>query len=293
MHLRNLLFAVGLVALVAGATLAVLWIAQGGTSDNRSATAPVPPVSVLVAAETIRQGTLLHATDMAWKEMPADRAPPAAIRKQPDAQRAFIGAVTRRDFAAGEPIVPGGLIKAGERGFLAAVLAPGMRAVSIAVDASTSAAGLIQPGDRVDVLLAQSLGQGIPGSNAVSETVLKDVRVIAVDQWFSGAQTAFAGTKAPFGTAQARIPKTITLEVDDGDAKRLLVAAQLGKVTLALRSLQRQNPISARGADTGGPVWASDVSSGPRGDMRKAPGPPGRTGRKPVQIMRGSKTEVQ
>ena len=295
MHFRNVLFAVGLVALIAGATLAVLWIWQGGTGAAGPAEATAQRVAVLGAAADIRSGTLLRAEDMAWIDMPAEKVPPAAIHKAADAERAYIGAVTRRRFAAGEPIIPSGLVKTGERGFLAAVLSRGMRAVSIGVDASSSTAGLIQPGDYVDVLLAQTLGAGGSGGNAVSETVLQNVRVIAVDQWFAQAGRSVAGT-VPIGTVDRRIPKTITLEVDEESAKRLLVAAQLGKVTLAMRPLVGAYAIPNRAAGDTEPVWASDVSAAVRGETasrQHVPAAAGPSAGRSIRIMRGSKTEVQ
>lgn len=286
MNLRNILFAFGSVALVVGAVLAAVWFVQSGTGVNGGRT-NAPTVSVLVAAARIPPGTLLRAQDMAWKDMEASQVPPAGIRKTPGAEEALLGAVARRAFAAGEPLVPSGVVKPGERGFLAAILAPGMRAVSVAVDAPTSTAGLILPGDFVDVMLEQALSE----HGAVSETVLQNVRVIAVDQSLSGAPTEFEGTKTPLGPAKSRIPKTITLEVSEQDAKRVLVATQLGKVTLVMRALEGAYNIPVRPAYDTEPVWGNDVSAALRGGKSVAR----KAGRRSasIVIMRGSKTEVR
>ena len=288
MYVRNILLSVGIGALLLGVALAVLWARQGNSGGP--APAAVARTSVLVAAGDIRPGTLLRAEDMAWKQVPASAVPPAAIVQASGAERRLLGAVTRRKFAAGEALVPGGLVLPGGRGFLAAVLSPGMRAVSVAVDAASSNAGLILPGDYVDVILAQSLAGPADGRSAVSETVLQNVRVIAVDQNFSVASRGAASGPLGLGAAETRIPKTMTLEVDEDDAKRLLVAAQLGKVTLAMRALQGAYAVPERPRGDTRPVWAGDISQAMRGG--RAPAQGSRTGA-PVQIMRGSKTEAQ
>lgn len=286
MYLRNFLLAVGIAALLVGIVLAVIWVRQSGP-EPQSVRAGGETQSVLVAASAIKTGTLLRKDDVAWRAVARDRVPPAAILQQPDAEKSLLGAVARRDFAAGEPLVPGGFVKPGARGFLAAVLSPGMRAVSIAVDAASSAAGLVQPGDRVDVLLAQNLNTVGGNSGAVSETVLQNVRVIAVDQWFSGHQQPATTGSSRFGTTDRRIPKTVTLEVSEEDGKRLLVAGQLGKLTLAVRALTGAYAVPTRPEYETEPVWASDVSAaaGRRSGAHRASS----GGATPVRILRGSK----
>jgi len=295
MYLRNILFAVGLVALAAGFALAALWIWESGSSDRRVAGVRSPPVTILVAAAEIRTGTLLRAEDMAWKAVAASEVPPAAILQQAGAEKGLLGAVARRSFAAGEPLVPSGVVKPGDRGFLAAVLSPGMRAVAIGVDASSSTAGLIQPGDYVDVILAQNVTGDTAGRNVVGETILQNVRVIAVDQRFA-EDGGFPASPLPIGTVESRVPKTITLEVNEDGAKRVLVASELGKITLAMRALEGAYAVPARELGDTEPVWATDVSSALRGQGRSTPrmaGTPARAGRQPVIIIRGSNTQVQ
>jgi len=296
MYLRNILFAVGLIALIAGFALAGLWLWESGSTQGTAADGLRPPITILVAAAEIRPGTLLRAEDMAWKAVAATKVPPAAIPQQPGAEKILLGAVARRSFAAGEPLVPGGVVKPGDRGFLASVLSPGMRAVAISVDASSSTAGLIQPGDYVDVLLAQNVAGDTTGRNVVGETVLQNVRVIAVDQWFAAEGKPASGA-APITAVESRVPKTITLEVDEENAKRLLVATQLGKVTLAMRALEGAYAVPERAAGDTEPVWATDVSSalGGRGQSpaRAAAGPPAGAGRGSVIIIRGSNIQVQ
>ena len=101
------------------------------------------------------------------------------------------GAVVRRPVAEGEPIVDGNLVKPGDRGFLAAVLDPDRRAISVPVDEASSNAGLIFPGDRVDLILTQSIVE--PGKadeqHRASKTVLEDVRVLAMGRRLKGEGT--------------------------------------------------------------------------------------------------------
>lgn len=295
MYLRNVLFAIGLVALITGIVLAGVWIWQSGPNGSPAESPGVRSVAVLVAASDIRQGTLLRAEDVAWKAVPEQRVPPAAIRQAPNAEKSLLGAVTRRDFAAGEALVPSGLVKPGDRGFLAAVLSPGMRAIAIAVNASTSTAGLIQPGDYVDVILAQNVTGDTDSRHMVSETILQNVRVIAVDQRFAEGKPTVA-SNVGLAAVDSRVPKTITLEVDEENAKRLLVASQLGKVTLAMRALQGAYAIPARSPGDTQPVWATDVSAALRGSGRSAGSrttAPSGAGRHTVVIMRGSTTQTQ
>jgi pilus assembly protein CpaB len=205
----------------------------------------------------------------------------------PGAERTYFGAVVRRDFKAGEPLVPGGVVMPGARGFLAAVLAPGMRAVALGVDAASSAAGLVQPGDYVDVMLAQSRTNAPESRSVVGETVLQNVRVIAVDQTFSsGGEPGSVGK--PVATIDNRIPKTVTLEVGEDAAKRLLVAAQLGKLTLAIRALAGAYASPVRQTEDTLPVWSGDVSAASGRSNSVSRGGPSATGKTQVRIIRGS-----
>jgi len=163
------------------------------------------------------------------------------------ADSAVIGAVARRRILANEPISPDQIILRGDRGVGAAVVSPGMRAVSIGISAATGAGGFIAPGDYVDVLLSiqhklamtdengKKAPEGTPallpdGDTMVkysTETVLRNVKVLAIDQ--SLARNAEEGP--------ADVGKTATLEISPHDAERLLTAAQLGALTLTLRSI--------------------------------------------------------
>lgn len=136
----------------------------------------------------------------------------------------FNGAVARRAFAKGEPILKNQLVRSSEGGFMAAVLDGGKRAVSIAVDSTTGNAGFIFPGDRVDLILTHAISRQTVQSRA-SETFVEDVRVLAVDQRLDNPEN------------KAVLAKTVTLEVTPKQAEEINLAKDLGKISLSLRSL--------------------------------------------------------
>ena len=143
--------------------------------------------------------------------------------------------MVRRSLSIGDIVHSQDVMRPGDHGFLAAVLGPGMRAVSVGVDAITGAAGLIWPGDSVDLILTQVISDpALPiGRRIAAETVLTDVRVIAIDQ-------QLVQGVAPDGTeGKAR---TVTMEVTPAQAERVSVASRIGKLSLAVRSADRVSP---------------------------------------------------
>ena len=146
----------------------------------------------------------------------------------PTAMDAFVGAIVRERMVAGEPIQARKVVRAGESGFLAAFLDPGMRAMSVPVSADTAAGGFILPGDRVDVLLTREVDAQVGPDTVkrtVSATVLQNLRVLAIDQ----ATQAPTEEKSVVGT-------TATLEVNNRDAETLALARAQGDLTIVLRS---------------------------------------------------------
>jgi len=143
------------------------------------------------------------------------------------------------------------VMRPGDHGFLAAVLGPGMRAVSVGVDSITGAADLIWPGDRVDLILTQAIGDAtLPiGRRIAAETVLSDVRVIAIDQQL------MQGVAPDGSEGKAR---TVTMEVTSAQAERVSVATRIGRLSLAVRSADRTSATTP--AQEPKTTWASDVS---------------------------------
>jgi pilus assembly protein CpaB len=264
--LRILLFAM-LVLGVAGVG-GVGWVALSGPPAK---VAP-PPVrlAVLVAAGTLRAGTLIKPSDLQVQEMTPADAPEGASPDTPAARGSLIGAMVRRSLLPGQPVLPGDVVRPGDHGFLAAVLGPGMRAVTVAVDAVSGTAGLIWPGDRVDVVMTQTLDDPSVGAGhrIAAETVLSDARVIAIDQQLGQGQ-------APDGAAPPA-NRTATLEVTATQVERVLVAARLGHLSLSVLSAERAAgpaaPTTGTAASGTGVTWASDVS--PMLDHAQAKAPP-------------------
>ena len=196
----------------------------------------IPPVEVLAAARNMPAGTLLTASDLTYVPLEAQNVLSSHIRREPTdtAQEqeppAVIGAVTRIPFLAGMPLTDAGLIQPGEDGFLAAVLLPDRRAITITVNQETSHAGMIAPGDRVDVIFTMQVSSNDPSQlNSFSRTVLEDIRVVAVGRRIENV-TYTDQESTPNGN-------TVTLEVRPPEADQLVLASTRGSLALALRPL--------------------------------------------------------
>jgi len=151
-------------------------------------------VKVLVAAQNLPLGSRLNETAFEWKQWPAEAVSPAFISNdlRPNADAELLNAIVRTPIVQGEPINEGKLVKAGDSGVMAALLRPGMRAVTTRISVDTAAGGFIQPGDRVDIILTQTIQRSSVGNNQggnqrafVSDTVFENVHVLAIDQTFS------------------------------------------------------------------------------------------------------------
>jgi pilus assembly protein CpaB len=111
-----------------------------------------PGKKVLVAKGNLPAGTFIKEEDVSWQKWPTDGVNDNYLLDGTDIST-VVGAVVRKGIVAGEPITEAQIARPGDRGFLAAVLTPGMRAISIDVNEPSSVAGLVFPGDRIDVLL--------------------------------------------------------------------------------------------------------------------------------------------
>ena len=226
------------VALAAGGAAA--YLVAGGDEEKKPEPAPVQfaTVDVLIAKNDIAMGTAVAEQDLVWQAWPAATTGANVISKKdrPGAVQEFKGAITRVPFSAGEPIRDGKLIKAdGAAGYLAAILPSGMRAVSTEISPETGAGGFILPNDRVDVILSKRPAtDGRPSSRTpVSETILTNVRVLAIDQVVEEKN----GQRVVVG-------KTATVELTPRQAETLTQARQLGMLSLALRSLLDANKVT-------------------------------------------------
>lgn len=186
----------------------------------------VQPKMVLVASQALPAGHFLKAEDFTWQNWPRGTLMPEYIVKGTRTTDNLIGSVVRSGIAAGEPITAGGLVQRGDRGFLAAVLTPGYRAITVPLTANAGLSGLVVPGDRVDVILTTLIpaAKGAP-ARRLSETVLQDIRVLALDQRL-GDQSK-----------EAIMAHTVTLEVTPKQAEVLALIGEMGKLSMSLRSL--------------------------------------------------------
>jgi pilus assembly protein CpaB len=215
--------------------------------------APPPPpltVDVLVATRALPAGTLMKDEDFTQRAVPSATVPRDAVTNSPETRADLRGALLRQYLESGNVLMGGDVLHPRDRGFLAAVLAPGARAISVGVDAVTGNGGLIWPGDRVDVILTQELSDAPLARRFVGETALNDVRVVAVDQ--SITQGAVAGGD----NATGHLARTVTLEVTSQQAERAAIAERLGKITLAIHAA---NTV-AEATDHQASIYGGDVS---------------------------------
>ncbi len=276
MRIAIVLVLAALAALVAGLTAFFMYrmipksdVSADGQGDT---TAPsVAAVQVLVAASPLPAGTTLDASHLRWQPWPSESLDESFISESKDDDRGvdgtatMVGTVVRRGIVIGEPVTENKVFRRESVGFLAGALAPGMRAVAISVNAETSAAGFILPGNRVDVILIQELATASIGQGAVDspmkvagETVLRNVRVLALDQRIED----FA--------ENAEVGKTVTLELTPKQAEILAVATVLGELTLSLRSLSRDENVSYGGFFTSDLEVSEALSGGQAAAWRHA-----------------------
>jgi len=219
------------VAIAAGGVAALL----AGRSEKPPEVKPesavkMDTVDVLVARSDIPMGQSLSPGDVQWQTWPASASSGNFIRKnnRPQAIEDLAGLIARVPFVAGEPIREAKLVNAKGSGFMAAILPTGMRAVSTQISPETGAGGFILPNDRVDVILSRrdKDADKSGGDARASETVLSNIRVLAIDQSVEEKN----GQKVVVG-------KTATLELTPGQAETLVLSQQLGTLSLALRSV--------------------------------------------------------
>jgi len=232
------------VALAAGGVAA--WLASGSRPpEPPPQEAPPPPlatVDVLVAKYDLVTGQVIGASDVGWQTWPAASAG-SFIKKtdRPDAIAQFVGAIVRAAVNGGEPIRDSKVVIAKGSGFMAAILPRGMRAVSMDVSPDTEAGGFVLPNDHVDVLLTRrdKVAEKTSGvEKMISETILKNVRVLAIDQVIGEKD----GQKVVIG-------KTATIELTPRQTETLALSRQLGTLSLALRSLLDSPATSPEGGE--------------------------------------------
>ena len=260
MRAKSLLLVLVALVMAGGTALAIRgWLdaqrAQMQQAPAQAAQAPAPRgTEILVAKVDIAAGQFIRPEHLRWQTWPEGALSPNYVIQGRRPLEDFVGAVARLPVAAGEPVTEGRVVVPGNSGFLAAVLQPGMRAVSVGINPTSGISGFVFPGDRIDLLMTHNLevtrANGRTEIRHATATVLQDLRVLAIDQ-----------------TIQARagepvVARTATLEVTPRQSQLVAVAAETGRLSLSLRSLARDE-------------LAATDGGGPTADNKSGPGTPG------------------
>ena len=282
---RILLLTAAMALSLATAMIVRAWVTEARLSAMQTGVTeeiakPVPK-KILVASHTLPAGQFVKEDDMQWQEWPNDSINSNYILEGTRQIDTIIGSVVRNNIGAGEPVLDDRLIKKGDRGFLSAVMTAGTRAVTVQLQQTAGLGGLVVPGDHVDVLLTAIIpgSQGEPEHRA-TQTVLDDIRVIAIDQKMSDTAT------------ENVMARSATLEVTPKQAEILALVSDMGKLSLTLRSIAKgEEPAPAVNAK-GEPVkpsvtWDADATN--IGLMRHVPqSAKTGSGEEKVDIVRGS-----
>lgn len=244
-----LLIAAALLLAVGTVFVSRAWL----DSQRAEVAAPQPKqegLRVLVAEVDLPAGTFLNETHIRWQAWPNAEIPESYFVKTATTPEDLYGAVVRRGIGDGEPITRRRIIKPGDRGFLSAVLTPGYRATSIKIGAASGIAGLVFPGDRVDIVLTHTVKKESDAEHRASETILKNVRVLALDRRVNDEE------------GEAKLAKTATLELTPKQVELLAVARELGRLSLSLRSLAKDEAELERLANSEEPLQEPEPAPG-------------------------------
>jgi pilus assembly protein CpaB len=240
-------------------------------TENTPAPPPAPPpapvtIGYFVAAHPLPAGTLAREEDFTVRSVSPDSVPSGAIIDTPEVRIGLRGSLVRTFLDTGSLVTSQNVLRPRDRGFLASVLAPGTRAISINVDAESGVSGLIWPGDYVDVVLTHSATPNVnankpssdttppqPSPPGVSETVLRNVRIIAIDQ------EIMQGVPANNATA-GKVTHTVSLQLAPEQVEKITVAQHLGKLSLAARAVEQRETVAQQETVGAGPMSSGDMS---------------------------------
>lgn len=262
--------------LIAGATITIARSMLVGGKAGAPPRAVKATQEILVAARDLPSGTLLKDTDVKWQPWPLEGKTEDYVVKGKTDRNEYVGTVVRYGLRTGEPIMTGRVVKPGQHGFMAAALTPGMRAVSISITPVAGVAGFVFPGDHVDVIVTHKIDQQKSVESVerkVSETILQNVRVLALDQKMNDQVT------------EPKVAQIATLEVTGKQAEAVALACEMGALSLALRSIaqqpEEQDLKTPEPATPASLTWDSDIS-------RVLPSPANRRGAvQKITIIRG------
>ena len=225
---KLVLLAVALLVAVGTAFAARTLFIGASTPQATAAATPTGP-KVLVAQRALPTGTIITADSVNFEAWPKELVKDAYFIDGEADMSKLLGTVVRFPITAGQPVTQGALVAPGDRGFLAAALGPGMRAITVPVSAKTGVGGFVFPGDRVDLMLTQTVPASDGQALNASETILRNLRVLATDQ--------STESETVDGKTVVRAFRTVTLEVTPRIAEKVTVAQTIGSLSLSLRSL--------------------------------------------------------
>jgi pilus assembly protein CpaB len=284
---RMLLLTAAMALSLATAMIVRAWVNEARLSAVTTGAAEVPKAAVtkiLVSTHALPAGQFVQPNDLEWQAWPDDALNASYIVSGSRAVDELVGSVVRAGIASGEPITDDRLIKKGDRGFLSAIMAPGTRAVTVQLQQNVGLAGLVLPGDHVDVVLTAVVPSNVPNEpeHRASETVLEDIRVVAIDQKMTDMSNE---------TVMAR---SATLEVTPKQAEVLALVTDMGKLSLTLRSIaagdDKPLTVNARGE----PVKSSVTWDNEATNLGLKPhfAPSEAEGSAKVELVRGSETKA-
>ncbi len=254
MDTRKIMLIVGALIVAIGAAFGVNQMMRGASAPPVQAAAAPKPTgpSILVATRQLPVGTIIGPDAFRFQTWPEELVEKNYFVKEKTDVNALVGTVVRHAVTAGQPVTQGALVHPKDRGFLAAALGAGMRAVTVKVSQDQGVGGFVFPGDRVDVILTQELrvkegASDYPDEQLhTAETIIQNIRVLATDQRFEAEDED--------GKTPVRTFGSVTLEATPEIAQRIAVAQVMGKLSLSLR------PLAESGGDLDAAIATGAVS---------------------------------
>ncbi|MEN1833147.1 Flp pilus assembly protein CpaB [Pseudomonas lijiangensis] len=302
MKKNSLILLTGAIVLASGsALLARALLAPPKPPEVKAQVQPVASKEVtrqvLVASRNLQPGDFIDAGSLDWQPATAQMTRSLYFIEGQDKQDSLLGATVRQPVEAGQPLTSSVVVRPGEPGFLASVIQPGMRAVSVPTSAVESNFGLVAAGDRVDVILSLKREQETQAPDATTnaapflaaQTILHDVRVLAMNNSTRSdlnVRRDLEATPNAKSTTSRQSFETVTLEVAPAAAEQLAVAKEIGNLQLAIRSSVEQTDDELL---TSGEVTTlnktTSIYPAPKSVSRSGPATT-------VQVFRGKSTEV-
>jgi pilus assembly protein CpaB len=264
-----------MVVLLAALVMGVIAAVMARSWLQRQTVPPPPPEqasngTIVVAAAALGYGTVLNKDNV--REVPWHGAKITAAFATTDEMLKEGRRVVLTPLEANEPIFRPKVTGSGSRASLSSLLEEGMRAVTVRVDDVRGVAGFVLPADRVDVVLIRTETHANGSADNYSDVLLQFVKVLAVDQ---------LANDVPVRQEQPTVAKAVTLEVTTEQAQKILLAQNIGKLSLILRQVGEAHPALARRISERDLGLAEIPKPAPAAEPDTAT----------VQIVRGSKGE--